>query len=518
MSEFKSDSSLKRVMSNGVFSAIQFVAYGLSGIILTPFLLNEFGLELYGLIALAGFLTQYIGMISNCVGGSVSRFLNIALNQNDWDGAGEIFSTALVGNLVVVILQIPIYALGIWKLNWLIDFPENMGFDFRILVSCNVLMFFISILVGVVGTPIHAANRLDLGMKIGVVQQAIRLVLLFGLISWAGAKLWIIGVVDLSLSVVGAATTYFFYKMVAARLVFSWRLVTPKWFKPIISMAGFMMISLLANCLFFKTDVWMLNRFVDAKIAGIYAALLVWPNFLTQVASRLAGLVGPTYFIDYARGDLKRVLGSVLFTEKLISFFAIFSASFFVFFSERVLSVWIRREPTQFEGRLLILFFVTASFSVCSEAIWRIFQVFNRPKVPGIVALLCGVLNIVLSLTLIYFGAGAYGVVAGTMISSLVLKAFFQPWYAARLLNQRPRDLWLPIAISLAMCFLAIAVKDVLSVLHIDFWYVYMGYVAASSAVAFFVLFSRDEVAQIASLLSRFSSRWSRQGSTSDSK
>ena len=48
MAEFKSDSSVKRVMKNGGFSALQFISYTLGGIILTPFLFKKFGAGSFG--------------------------------------------------------------------------------------------------------------------------------------------------------------------------------------------------------------------------------------------------------------------------------------------------------------------------------------------------------------------------------------------------------------------------------------------------------------------------------------
>ena len=160
--KFKSDSSLGRMAKNGVFVSFQFALYTLSGLLFIPYLYRKYGAGVYGLIALAGFLTQYVGLVSNCVGNAIARFLNISLNQGNWKEANEIFSTALVANVGIILLQLPIYALALWKLEWIIDFPPEVAADFRVLVGCNVVVFFISILAGVVRTPIHAANRLDL--------------------------------------------------------------------------------------------------------------------------------------------------------------------------------------------------------------------------------------------------------------------------------------------------------------------------------------------------------------------
>ena len=211
MDEFKSDSSVRRVMKNGAFTAFRFGMFTLSGIFFIPFLIKQYGTGSYGLIALAGFLTQYVGFISGSIGNSIGRFLNIALNKGDWKQANEIFSTAIVANLALILFQLPFFALGLWKLDFLIDFSEELGSDFRILVACNILVYLSSVFLGVLSTPILAANRLDIGVKLEILSQVIRLVLLVSMILSIGPRLWIIGVVDLSLAIIGIGVIYTVY-------------------------------------------------------------------------------------------------------------------------------------------------------------------------------------------------------------------------------------------------------------------------------------------------------------------
>ena len=181
---FTADSSVQRVMKNGVFTAIRFLIFTLIGVFFIPFLRNEYGDGSYGLIALAGFLTQYIGFIAGCIGSSIGRFLNIALNKNNWQEANEIFSTALVANVLMILIQVPFFAWAIWQLDVLIDFPAEQAVGVRIMVACNAISFLISLILGVMQTPIQAANRLDINMKVGIFFQLVRIGILILMIKW----------------------------------------------------------------------------------------------------------------------------------------------------------------------------------------------------------------------------------------------------------------------------------------------------------------------------------------------
>lgn len=435
MPEFTSDNSAKRIMKNGLFTALRFSTYALSGMFFIPFLVQEYGMGPYGLIALAGFLTQYIGLISGCIGRSVARFLNIALNQNDWHQANEIFSTAIVATLGAVIFQVPFFAVAVWKLNWIIDFPAGIGTDFRILVICNITVFSLNIMKGVFLTPIQASNRLDLNDKIEIVFQIIRLVILFILISKIGAKLWIIGVVELGIAVlIFGVVTIVSRKLVHSNLNFQRRYITTKWIKPVLNMAGWTLISVLGFAFFVKTDIWIINRFVDKEMAGIYAALLVWPNFIRQIGGQLSSLVTPVYMIDFAKDDFARMTRMCLFSNKLIGYCAAIMVAFICIFSHDILHLWLGSNFTQY-SQLLKLMAVGLILTLGESVVWGVFPAINKSHYTGLANLFTGLLNILLSLVFVYAGYGVYGVAVGTLMSTILKCTIWLPYGVAKELN-----------------------------------------------------------------------------------
>jgi membrane protein EpsK len=432
MVEFKSDSSFSRILRNGVFTALRFGVYAVSSVVLIRFFVLQYGRSSFGLIALAGILTQFVGLISGCVGTSVARFLNVALNKNDWHQANEIFSTSIVANLGFIGLQLPLFALGVWKLDWLIDFPEEIATDFRILVVCNIAVFVLNIVKGAIFAPIQAANRIDINEKFDIVAQLIRLILLFGLISQIGAKLWIIGAVELGVSVlVGMAGLVVYKRLVGHMLVFRKKYITWKWALPVMNMAGWSLVSTLGFALFVKTDIWIINRFVSKEMAGVYAALLVWPNFIKQIGGQLSALLGPVYVIDYAKQNTERMVGVCLFTSKLLGYFAAIAVGFIFVFAEDILSIWLGAEFIQF-APLLKLMTCSLILTLSETVIWGIFPAINKMHYTGWANLVPGLLNIGLSIALVFAGYGVYGVAIGTIVSTLLKSAIILPYGLSR--------------------------------------------------------------------------------------
>ncbi|MEI6892446.1 MAG: MATE family efflux transporter [Pontiella sp.] len=432
MNNFKSDSSVLRIVKNGMFMMLRFGIGSLSAIILIPFLVKQYGSIGYGLVALGGFLTQYVGLISRSISNSVGRFLNIALNKNDWQQANEILSTAVFTNIGIICIQLPLFVLAIWKLNWLIDFPTEMMVDFRIFVGCNIAIFYIGLIEGTVFTPIVAANRLDIGAKISIFVQLIRIVLIFSLISGIGARLWIIGVVDL-----GIKLAVFFILLIISRklvdhnLVCRWRFVTLKWARPILRMAGWSLFASFGFALFNKTDVWIINRFVDVELAGVYAAILVWPNFVRQIGGQFAALLGPVYTIDYAKGNMERMVYICMFSYRFLGLLSAILVGFIIVFAEDILLLWMGVDYVQY-ATLLKLMTCCLIVTLGETAIWGVFTAIDKMQYPGWANIVLGIVNLVLSLILVFSGFGVYGVIAGTIVSTVLKCSVILPYGIAK--------------------------------------------------------------------------------------
>jgi O-antigen/teichoic acid export membrane protein len=440
MQDFRADSSIKRVMKNGFYTAIRLAVYILSGVLFIPFLAKQYGNDTYGLIALAGFLTEYLGFITGCIGSSIGRYLNLALNKNDWNESNQVFSTALVAILVMVAFQIPFFFFGFWKLHWVIDFLPEHSVDFRILVGCKVVTFLMSMGIGVICTPLQAANRIDISLKLDIVLKLVRLPLLFTLIVTLGPRLWIIGIIDLGLAFVEGVVIFYIYRRLAPNLVFKPKYVAWAWIKPVSNMAGWSIVAGLGQILFQKTDIWILNRFVSMDLAGICAVLLVWPNFVQQIAKNISSLLQPVVMIDYANGRIERIRDLVLLGTTFFSLLSLFFCSALMVFGGWLLELWMDESYRQYQGAL-ILMLLHFPLTLGREALWIIFPAFDKMEYLGISNIVSGLLNIVFSLAFVSMGYGFSGVIIASGISLVLQRTLFLSYFGAKLIGIKYRQI-----------------------------------------------------------------------------
>ena len=72
-----------QVPKNLFVNILSFVSSILIGLWLTPYMIGHLGLAAYGLIPLAMFFSQYIGVILNAINMSINRFLLITLQKKE---------------------------------------------------------------------------------------------------------------------------------------------------------------------------------------------------------------------------------------------------------------------------------------------------------------------------------------------------------------------------------------------------------------------------------------------------
>src|SRR3989304_4720960 len=111
----------KQVPRNLVTNIIYFLINIIIGIFLVPFFIDTLGVASYGLIPLATSVTNYVGLVTQSLNSSISRYLTVDLKRKDFKKANIIFNTAFFGTLGIILLLIPVifiisyYTPGIFK-------------------------------------------------------------------------------------------------------------------------------------------------------------------------------------------------------------------------------------------------------------------------------------------------------------------------------------------------------------------------------------------------------------------
>lgn len=406
------------------------------GIWLVPYLVGHLGRAAYGLIPIAGIMTEYVSLISYNISSSVNRFLTIALQRKDLDDANRVFNTAFFSYLGVALLQIPAFGLLIHYANTIFTIPAELYRDAIILLICSAISFLINLVVSVFGVPLYASNRLDISRTIDIARQILRVTGIAVLFLTLGPTLRYVGYVDLVVSIAVCLATVVVGKRLAPELrvnlhFYDWRKV-----RELTAMGWWLFVNHIGFLLFLRMDVWVCNRFVGAEQAGDYAAILQWSNLIRTSGGVMVAVVAPMMMIYYARSETAQLVRTTAVSIRLFSLALAIPIGLICVFSPALLGLWLGESFVRLSP-LLILMLVHLIVNVGVYPLFSAQVAVNRVKWPGLAAVFMGLANLVLAILLVRrFHYGIYGVAIAAAITITLRDGLFTAIYGAHILRQ----------------------------------------------------------------------------------
>jgi len=426
----------RQLPRNSVFQVLAFGVQVVTGICLVPYLIRHLGTAAYGLIPVAGMLTQYVSLISQSISGAVNRFLTIALQKNDIKEANRVFSTAFFSYLGIGLVQIPFFLLVIYFADSIVTIPDELYIDALILLACSAAAFILNLVASVFGVPMYAYNRLDLSRSIDISRCLFRIVGIIALFICLGPALRYVGYVDLTASFLLCIAQVAIAKHLAPMLKLRLFYFDRAKIRQLLGMGGWLLINTVGTLLFLRMDVWVCNRFVSADAAGEYAAVLQWATLIRSGGAITAAVVAPMMMIYYAKSEIESLIRISKVSVRVLSLALAVPISLMCVFSPSLLHIWLGSSFMKL-APLMVIMLCHLVLNVGVMPLFSIQVAMNKVRLPALVTLLMGALNLVFAIVFIkYFDLGIYGVAIAGAIVLTAKNALFTPVYAAVMLRR----------------------------------------------------------------------------------
>jgi membrane protein EpsK len=476
----------KQLPRNAAMAILSFVVLTLSAVWLTPYLLKHLGAAAYGLIPLAALLTQYVAIITTELSGAVRRFLIIEM-QRPGGNPNIIFNSVLVLCLLLIVAQVPLFAIAIFKIKTIFSIPAELLWDAQILFSCSAASFLITLLFGVFGVSIYSKNRLDISSAIDLVRGISRLVLIVLLFLLFVPKLCYIGYIELFLAVFFGFCNLYYWRKLTPELIINFRHIDIKFLPPIFKMSSWTLVNSLGALLYLRTDIWIINKFISSTAAGQYAAILVISNFIRQLGWSVSQQFGPTVIIYCAKEEWNALRKLLQMSIKITAIIIAVPIGIICTTAPELLKVWLGKDFIPL-APIVWLTIAHLFINVGVSPLLNLQTAANKVKLPGLVTFFMGIANIVCVYLLgVVFGMGAVGVALGGAIVLTLKNAVFTPLYGARILK-------LPVFVfikPLVSSFLVIVFILIISQMPVAKWFgMISGYTSLATTAVYVLIAS----------------------------
>jgi membrane protein EpsK len=414
---------------------------------MTPYLIGKLGIEVYGVVPLFTSALGYLALLTMVLSESANRYVSLSYYKGDIDQANLYLSSAFRG-LMCIFAFIMLGAVGFTPfLGKVFSIPSGHESEVRALFLLVIVSSLIAVLNGLYGRScflLHKFYWLDLfGVFAKILQVA---VLVLGFTYFSKSLIYVgWGAVASSLFVL--LLTALLDRFILPELKINYGRFDYIACKKMIRMGIEMSVNQFGALLYLNSDLILINIFLGSTATGQYGAIVQLTVIIETLASVVTRLFGPLSMELIALHDFE-TLKSNLFT--LIKFLGlILGLPVFLLcgFSKPFLSLWLGDE---FIGLypLVVLLVMGQIIPQSLGTLFGIFKGLNTLKIPGIVTIVVGIINILLAIFLIkYTSLGIYGTAIAALLAVFGKNVMFNIMYLSKLIKFKPWKMWFSIIV-----------------------------------------------------------------------
>ena len=250
-----------------------YAVYGVSvvsGLVVTPILLNEIGTEEFGIWAFIGAVTIYLSVLDFGVGPSVVRFTAGARGRQAPQDTNAIASVGLALYGVIGVATIPIGLALAWLVPTLVGAPDDLVWAARISTFLVVLSIAARFPLGLFNNLLVGQQRFDLQNTANFVAMALYATAVALLIPHGGGLI-LLGVLTLVTQVLRLVLPLGWLRRELPGLRLRRSYVTRDRIRELIAFSWSNFLVHVANKVVFATDIVVVGIVLGAEAAALYA-------------------------------------------------------------------------------------------------------------------------------------------------------------------------------------------------------------------------------------------------------
>ena len=390
----------KQIGINMVANIVSYSTNILVSFILTPFLINKLGKEVYGFYPIANTIVMYMSVLTNAMNTIASRFVTIKLVQKDLQDANYYFTSVLVSNIVLsAILFIPMSIIVIF-IDRIMDIPINALASIRALFTLVFISAILNISSSVLGIATFAKNRIDLRSWRELVTAILRILSFYILYKFLSPSIVYVGIVALLVAIVNIIFQLCYTRKLLPELKMKLEFISKKHIKTMFSAGIWNMVNSIGNMLLTGTALIISNILYGAYASGTYSIIQTVPSFINGAISMLVGVFFPVITYRYAENDKKGLISEVHNAQKLIGTFSCATIVVFSVFAQDFFKLWTPGEDAVYLSLLSFITILPHMFISCFWILTNLNVVMNTIKKPAVFLCSLGILNIVINVVI----------------------------------------------------------------------------------------------------------------------
>lgn len=501
----------RKLIRTIILFGISFVGSYLINFFLTRFVTKNVGTDAYGFISLANTFAQYAMILTTALNSFATRFIALAYHKDDFETSNHYFNSVLFGDIflggVLIIFSI-IFTLFMDKI---LNVSHFLSFDVHVLF----ILAFINISVNLSSTVFQSAaiikNELEVVSVVKTVSKVLEGGILLLLFTNLKPHIYYVGIGFLTTSNIIAITNLIIKDKYAKELKVNFSYFRMKYIKKLVINGIWNSFNSLGNTLNSGLDLLISNTMLSSVAMGQASIVKSLNTIFSSIYQMVSQPFEPVFLKDYSMNDKSFLIKDLQFSMKISGALSNLFFAGFVAFGLEYYKLWVPHENVRLLYNLTIIAIATCILDGAMYPLYYIYTLTLKMKLPCIITILGGIVNVVGMFILIKFtDLGIYSVFLTTAFVMIIINGITNPIYMSYCLNLSIKTFYSVLIKHIFSCLIQTIVFLIITKqLHIYnwitliFWAIICGVIGI--IIHFIVVTNKDEKLKILNfIISKF--------------
>lgn len=318
-------------------------------------LLNELGVDDYGIFNLVGSVIAMVSMIKGMFSSSTQRFLNYEMGKGNFEKLQTIFNMSIYINIIIsVIFVFFVESIGMWFIEYKINIDPSRLYAAKWVFHLSVISTVITIMTTPFDAVIIANEKMNIYALISIFDGILRLIIIFMIPFFGIDKLIIYAVLLLLVSIIiRLINTIYCHRNF--RETHYKRVWNKDVFKEMFSFAGWQLFGTTAYTLTNNGLNMLLNIFGGPAVNAARGVAYQVNGAINQFLSNVTIVTNPYSIKSYAEGKKEQMFNMMFFSSKILFIIELCLIIPIIFITYSILKIWLGIVPEYAVGFVKII-------------------------------------------------------------------------------------------------------------------------------------------------------------------
>lgn len=420
------ESDKRLIFANLLWSIITGALSYLINFFITPIITNRLGIEAYGFVSLGNQIISYVNIISVGLNSFAARYIGTEYYRGNIKRANSFYSSVLGANLFLSLIVLLPAASVIARLERVINIPEKLQQDVKILFLILLVNYFLGLLGGVYSSIAFLKNKISGTSKIKAISVITYAILLAVAFQFYELKVYYVALANVAATVNIVLGNRYYAGRVVPELHAKLKNFSVNDVKTLVSSGIYNSINSLGGTLGSGLDLLITNLMLSTVVMGQIAIGNQIGGILNIVVTLVANAFQPKQLEVYSKRKLEELTNWLISAMKMCSIVSLTFWGGFIFLGRSFFQLWIPGEDCDL---VFMISAIVISGNLIVAIVTPLFYVptlTDKMRFVCVVTLFCGVVNVLSMLILLkIFNVGAYIVVGTTAVLDIITLIVF---------------------------------------------------------------------------------------------